>query len=97
MRMRFVTAAVAATSLFAGFAEAAPAHMWSHRYVHAENQSVTKMVVDPFGNIVMCGDFYTELDIGQIYVSAGISGRLRGPFRPVGKPALAAPAGRRPA
>jgi FlgD Ig-like domain len=73
MRLRSLPAVLAALALCATSAHAAPNFLWSHRYIHNDDQWIEKVVVDPSGNIIVCGIFYTSLDLGQVYPSLGFS------------------------
>ena len=50
---------------------ALPAHVWSHRWNDPDDASFYDIAVDPFGNIVTCGDFFSGLTLDTHYVSAG--------------------------
>ncbi len=84
MRLRSLLAAIAAIALFAGTTHAAPVHLWSHRYVHDDDQWIEKVAVDPSGNIIVCGVFYTSLELGQVYPSLGFSDGFVAKFDPNG-------------
>lgn len=44
---------------------AAPTHVWSHAYGDAGSQTARALAVDPFGNIVMVGEFASIVDFGN--------------------------------
>ena len=68
---RAVAVGLGVLCAWAAVANAIPAHMWSHRYAQPDGQWFEKVAVDPSGNIVVCGNFYASLSLGQVYTSAG--------------------------
>src|SRR5262249_24990814 len=71
--------------LLPGRAHAIPAHIWSHRYAQPDGQWFEKVAVDPSGNIVACGNFYTSLNLGQVYPSNGFEDGFVAKFDPAGR------------
>jgi hypothetical protein len=84
MRLRSAAVALAAIAIGATVSNAAPTFNWSHRYIQADDQTVNKLVVDPFGNIVICGEFYTALNFGSAIPSVGFSDGYVAKFDPNG-------------
>lgn len=84
MRLRPLAAAIAAIGLFATIAHAAPAHLWSQRYGEPDDQYVSRLALDPSGNIIICGNFYTSLNLGAVYPSLGFQDGFIAKFDPTG-------------
>ncbi|HKW13841.1 MAG TPA: hypothetical protein VJS69_05085, partial [Candidatus Krumholzibacteria bacterium] len=84
MRLRHFALALTALSLSATGARANPAHLWSQRWVHPDNQSFERVVVDASGNILVCGDFTSSLNLGSVYPSAGFQDVFVAKFSPAG-------------
>ena len=85
MHRRTMTTLAAALLLIAAVAHATPAHLWSHRFDGTDDADVYRLVVDPFGNLVMTGPF-----IGRIwfpdadYISLGLRDIFIARFDPNG-------------
>lgn len=70
-RLRSLPASAAAIALFTTTAHAVPVHLWSQRYSETNDQTVSRLALDPSGNIIVCGNFYASLDLGTVYPSVG--------------------------
>jgi hypothetical protein len=84
MRLGYILPILAVLILDGGAAHATPAHVWSHRTVQPDDQWFAKVDIDPYGNIVTCGNFYTSLNLGQVYPSAGFQDAFVAKFDPAG-------------
>lgn len=73
MCRRLVAATAFALCLSARLAPAMPTYVWDNRYIRPDDQWIEKMTVDPFGNVIAIGQFYTELyfAVGQSYTGLG--------------------------
>ncbi len=86
MRLRTLAAVLVALNLVHDVAHATPVHVWSDRYIRSDDQWFEKMAIDPFGNIVACGIFYNELNVGPVLSSLGFSDGFVAKFDPSGNP-----------
>jgi hypothetical protein len=70
-----IAAAVFALCLSSSSAHSLPTYTWDSRYVKPDDQWIEKVVVDPFGNLIVIGQFYDQLHlgIGHQYVSLGFA------------------------